>query len=52
VFISHTRGDEDGEYLKEALKKTPQKRSMCNYRRGNGFKACGPNTIGMLYLMK
>ncbi len=53
VFITHTLCDDDANYLKEELLKLGQFDEICLTVAGSTIAShCGPNTIGILYLIK
>lgn len=53
VFITHTGCDEDAEYLKSELNLLAPIRNITITRAGATITShCGPNTIGILYLLK
>ncbi|MEN6482360.1 MAG: DegV family protein [Anaerolineaceae bacterium] len=53
VFITHTGCDEDAEYLKSELNSLATIRNITITRAGATITShCGPNTIGILYLLK
>jgi len=53
VFITHTGCDDDAGYLMEELEKIATIENLCITIAGSTVSShCGPNTIGILYLMK
>jgi len=53
VFITHSGGDIDPNYIKEKLEKIASIDEICITKAGATVSShCGPKTIGILYLMK
>jgi DegV family protein with EDD domain len=53
VFITHTGCDADAEFLKAELQKLAEIEEICITYAGSTIAShCGPNTIGVLYILK
>jgi len=53
VFVTHTSCEEDAEYLKAELLKLAPIEEVCITEAGATIAShCGPNTIGILYILK